>query len=264
MRKLYIIGTLIAFTFIGMGTLTSTPQGAPAGKTGSPGDGGATCMTGGCHSGSTTDVNNILSSNIPAEGYTPGTTYTITVTVAASGKKGFQVSPQKADGSLIGTLTAGIGSFIESTKYITHSSPKVANPAIWTFSWTAPASGTGAVDFYGVAAINTSAIQKHKFSVNEKTATGVNENAYISQLSLYPNPIVNKNINLGFDMKKAGELKISLIDMTGREVYIFEEAYHVAGNKDFNFSLPELNRGMYFVQIKTNDLSLSKKVLLNN
>jgi hypothetical protein len=52
--------------------------------------------------------------------------------------------------------------------------------------------------------------------------------------------------------------------MTGRDVYTFEEAYHAAGNKDFNFNLPDLNRGMYFVQIKTNDLSLSKKVLLNN
>jgi hypothetical protein len=69
---------------------------------------------------------------------------------------------------------------------------------------------------------------------------------------------------LGFEMKKAGDLKISLIDMTGRDVYTFEEAYHAAGNKDFNFNLPDLNRGMYFVQIKTNDLSLSKKVLLNN
>ncbi|MFY8020599.1 MAG: choice-of-anchor V domain-containing protein [Bacteroidia bacterium] len=264
MRKIYLIGTLLAFTVIGLGTLESYPTGAPAGRTGSPGDGGATCITSGCHSGTTSDVSNVITTNIPTEGYTPGTTYTITVTMASSGKKGFQVSPQKVDGTLVGTLTAGTGSQLVSNKYVTHTSFKSANPAIWTFSWTAPASGTGAVDFYGAFAINTSAVQKQKYTVNEKTATGVNENAYISQLSLYPNPIVNKTMNLGFEMKKAGDLKISLIDMTGRDVFTFEEAYHNAGMKDFNFNLPELNRGMYFVQIKTNDLSLSKKVLLNN
>ena len=264
MRKIYLIGTLLAFTFIGIETLESYPTGAPTGRTGSPGDGGATCITSGCHSGGSTDVTNVISSNIPTEGYTPGTTYTITVSVAASGKKGFQVSPQKLDGTLVGTLAAGTGSQVNSTKYVTHTSAQTSNPAVWSFSWTAPASGSGAVDFYGVFAINRSAIQKQKYTVSEKTATGVNENIYISQLSLYPNPIVNKTMNLGFEMKKAGDLKISLIDMTGRDVYTFEEAYHTAGNKDFNFNLPDLNRGMYFVQIKTNDLSLSKKVLLNN
>ncbi|MCA0425804.1 MAG: T9SS type A sorting domain-containing protein [Bacteroidetes bacterium] len=264
MKKRYLVGISLAMLLMASDLLQSNPTGAPAGRTGSPGDGGATCFTSGCHSGAPTDATGIITTNVPTEGYTPGSTYTVTVTLSGNGRKGFQVSPQKADGTLMGSLSAGSGSMVISSKYITHTSAKQTNPAVWTFSWTAPAAGSGAVDFYGAFAQTTSITKKEKITINEKTATGINENGFVSSLEVYPNPVVGRNLNMGFDLKKSGQVKIALIDITGREINRMVDGFESAGNKQYEFELPEMNRGIYFVQIQVNGERLSRKILVNN
>ena len=85
--------------------VNSSTSGAPAGSTGSPGDGGITCTN--CHSGPAASVQTgWITSNVPVSGYVPGNTYTITATVTRPGhvKFGFEVSPQNISGVLQGTL----------------------------------------------------------------------------------------------------------------------------------------------------------------
>jgi hypothetical protein len=125
------------------------PGGAPSPYyyTGSPGD-GHSCAS--CH-GSASSVNGWITSNIPAAGYIPGTAYQITASnsVSGSGKYGFEVSPQTTSGTLLGTLTAGTNSkVVGSGKWVTQSTAS-NNVTSWTFTWTAPAAGTGSVTFYG-------------------------------------------------------------------------------------------------------------------
>lgn len=127
------------------------PTGAPPAKTGSPGD-GSDCTQ--CHGGTAGNATGWITSNIPADGYTPGQVYQITATnqISGSGKYGFEVSPQNVAGNLLGTLTAGPNTqLVGSNKYVTHTN---ANTSLnsWTFSWTAPAAGTGQVKFYGAFA----------------------------------------------------------------------------------------------------------------
>ncbi len=127
------------------------PTGAPAAKTGSPGD-GSNCTE--CHGGTPTTVAGWITSNIPAGGYTPGQTYQITASnqLTGTGKFGFEVSPQNAAGTLLGTLAAGTNSqLVGSNKYVTHTSANTSN-STWTFNWTAPVAGTGQVTFYGAFA----------------------------------------------------------------------------------------------------------------
>lgn len=145
------------------------PGGAPAGYTGSPAD-GKDCKQ--CHGGSTTPVTDWITSNIPAEGYTPGTTYDITVTVTGSGKKGFEVSPQNLSGSLLGTLQATSGTKLTgSGKYITQTSSSNSNPATWTFNWTAPVAGTGEVTFYGAFTVSKAVTKTSTLTVQEVAQT---------------------------------------------------------------------------------------------
>lgn len=164
---------VITISISGFNTAISNPDGAPAGKTGSPGDGGATCQASGCHTGAPTTVANIITSNVPVTGYVPATTYTITVTVTGTGKKGFQVSPQNTAGTLLGTLTAGTGNKIVGTKYVTHMSAKNTATAVWTFQWKAPAAGTGAVTFYGAFAITQNSIKKSTLVLQEDVPLSV-------------------------------------------------------------------------------------------
>lgn len=151
------------------------PSGAPAGYTGSPGD-GHHCVS--CHNGSAVTVTNWITSDIPAAGYTPGTVYNLTVTVTGSGTKGFEVSPQNPSGLQLGTLAAGSGSkLVGGTKYVTHSSSSSAATKIWNFTWTAPAAGTGAVTFYGAFTVNKPATKLSTLQVSENAATPLSATA---------------------------------------------------------------------------------------
>jgi len=143
------LGAIILFS----GYTILYPTGAPPAKTGSPGD-GSNCTE--CHGGSPTTTAGLITSNIPAGGYVPGTTYLITATnpLTNVGKMGFEVSPQNAAGALLGTLIAGSGSqLVGSNKYVTHTNANTTTNT-WTFSWIAPAAGTGSVTFYGAFARN--------------------------------------------------------------------------------------------------------------
>lgn len=185
---------LILFAFAGCLALTmvfwpetnahSNGSGAPTGYTGSPHEfSGRTCGSGGgCHGGGATNQAGWITSDIPACGYTPGQTYTITVFVTFPGrtKFGFSLSPQNTNtGATAGTMVAGTGTQLQSSsRYITHTSAGTAqtgtNSRTWTFQWTAPATGIP-VTFY--AALN---------ATNSSTSPS-GDIIYTSTLSVTPN-----------------------------------------------------------------------------
>lgn len=166
MKKISILTCLVLGTlFIGFNQLNSFPTGAPAGYSGSPAD-GQTCVN--CHGGTATSVTNVLTTNVPTEGYTPGQSYTITVNIAGSNdRKGFEVSPQNDNGVMQGTIASGNGSTVVGTKYVTHTSAKTSNPATWTFTWTAPVKGTGSVKIYGAFVNGQTNVSKQVITIQE-------------------------------------------------------------------------------------------------
>jgi hypothetical protein len=169
-KNLLIVTVILSLGVLFSGFSLMYPNGAPAGYTGSPGD-NKECTQ--CHSGTATTVTGIITSNIPAAGYTPGSTYQITVTnnLTGSGKFGFELSPQKTDGTQLGTLVAGTGTkLVGGTKYITHLNATTSTSS-WTFDWIAPASGSGTVNFYAAIAKNKPGpVAKSSISVNEAVA----------------------------------------------------------------------------------------------
>jgi hypothetical protein len=130
-----------------------------SGLSGSPSDGGNCTSCHGSHVQNTPTP--WITSNVPVTGYVPGTTYTITAKAAstASGHNsnfGFEVSPQNSSGAVVGTLanitTSGAGSTqITSGEWVTHTSSSYTGTDSnkWSFKWTAPNPGVGAVNFYG-------------------------------------------------------------------------------------------------------------------
>ncbi len=162
-RKILTLSFLVTLISIFIGSIYnnghSNSSGAPSGFTGSPGDGGNTCAISGCHSGIAVGIkSNVFTSNIPTDGYVPGTTYTITATAQSStsiSTFGFQISPQTSSGTLVGTMIAtSLETKLTGTgKYLTHTSSGITGIngiKSWSFNWVAPAAGTGNVTFYGV------------------------------------------------------------------------------------------------------------------
>jgi len=259
-RTLALTTSLIAFLSIFSYTiLISNPTGAPDGRTNSPAD-GATCNDGGCHGATLSTSTTILSSNIPANGYAPNTSYTFTVKVPGTSKKGFQVSPQKTDGTLVGTLTAGSGSQVNSSKYITHTAAKSSNPATWTFTWKSPAAGAGDVNFYG-SFVNGqfNELFTQLLTVKENTATAI---ASITEQSIqiFPSPS-NGNFNIDIGNISAERLIINLYDLNGKKV---AQVYNGNFANIIPFQNSSLNDGMYLLNIETGNASYSKRIIINN
>ncbi len=133
-------------------TAHSNTSGSPGGYSGSPADGSKTCVN--CHAGTPTTVNGLVVTNVPAEGYTPGTVYTITIfaDVSNNTKYGFELAAVNANNMAIGGFIHTT-SFTKTvlTKNATHTSSGTSAPngaRSWTLDWTAPVAGSGNVTFY--------------------------------------------------------------------------------------------------------------------
>jgi len=158
MKQLSLQKTLRYFfllALLAISTVTFTNQStAPSGNTGAPSEGNCT----GCHSGtainSGTAHASIALSGLPAGGYAPGVTYTLTFSAqsAATTKNGFQVTALSATNTMAGSFTAGTGNQSQigsGRSYIGHTSAGTSQNQ-WTFNWTAPNPAVGNVTFYAV------------------------------------------------------------------------------------------------------------------
>jgi hypothetical protein len=126
--SLLAIGSMVAYL-----TLTSSSGGQMGVST--TGCGGSSC-----HGGSANSATAIALTGIPAGGYTPGTAYNVTLSVTnmSFGKAGFDLSVSG------GTLSnAPSGTMLMGTE-LHHTTPGNALSGVtsWSFTWTAPASGT--------------------------------------------------------------------------------------------------------------------------
>ncbi|MBL4716698.1 MAG: T9SS type A sorting domain-containing protein [Bacteroidia bacterium] len=81
-------------------------------------------------------------------------------------------------------------------------------------------------------------------------------------LEFYPNPN-NGEFNLNFNLpsEENGKVVITISDISGKVVYK-EKVKDFAGNYNGKISIPEANKGIYFLNIVSGDKSLTKKVVV--
>ena len=152
MKRFYKV--LSVFAIPAFLLLYSYTGGSPGGKTGSPGDGGATCTQ--CHSGTAQAQGGLISTTIPFSGYEPGQTYTVTVTESLTGisKYGFELTAESTGGVKQGTFSVTDPARVKKVNggnAVTHTSGGTVasgDSISWSVDWTAPAAGTGQVTFY--------------------------------------------------------------------------------------------------------------------
>lgn len=277
MKKIYIItfATILTIAISGLFSVDthSNSTGAPSGAAGAPNDPANGCNRSGCHAGNSTVSAQLLSSNVPAAGYTPGQTYTFIVQITQAGisKWGFQVSPQANDGTLLGNLiltgpppaqtrfAAGGGS-----KYITHTTAGNSGSTgtkSWTFDWTAPAAGSGPVNFYTyVMASNSSSSNdgdqtfRQTVTFQEESGVGFSSLNY-STLELFPNPSATGFIVINGLTSELNLVK--MFDINGK--LVFNELL-ASGNK--SISTAGFEKGIYFVSIEGKQGRAVKKLVI--
>lgn len=283
--KKFLISLISIVAFLGTGffltsysnqitTMLST-GGAPAGYTGSPSD-ARTCTN--CHSGvAATAQSEWITSDIPVDGYIPNTTYTITATANGVGhtKFGFQVSPQNASGTLLGTLasTSSETQLVGSDKYITHKSSGTSgiDSKAWTFDWTAPSAGTGSVAFYGAFNVSNAngstsgdTIYNSSLLVEENTGIGISDNNFIEySVSIYPNPISDQ-LYIQYSLLKPANVEIKLFDLQGKLCKTLLSEIKSASNytSSFNINQNQIAKGVYLIETTIGHTSNTQKIIV--
>ncbi len=202
----------------------SFTSGSPGGYSGSPADGNKTC--GSCHGGNASPATQtgLISSTIPVDGYTPGNTYSLTLTADFMGrvKYGFELSAANAAGTNLGgfihttTFTQAV-----VTKNATHKSTGTSAPGgtrTWTLDWTAPAAGTGNVTFYlvlnatnnagsssGDVVLKSTLVASEKIDpcvINDVDVTA--DNVQLCQSAFTLINVANSQAGVSYQLKNAG------------------------------------------------------------
>ncbi len=252
MKKETILIVSLIVIFLGT-TFMIYPTGSPGGKTGSPGDGGSNCTV--CHGGSASTVQNWISSDIPAQGYTPGNTYQISVTGTGSGNKGFEITAEDAANAKVGTFTAGSGSKLTNNNHaLTHTTDQSGNPHTWNFTWTAPAAGTGDVTFYAAVVVSKPNINLTSLQISENTSVNVKSISDVD-ISIKPNP-ASDIIKLKSEKLIGQALKIYTI--SGKLIY-----QGVLTEKRTSVDISSLNKGIYLLKAGEGAGAVTKRFIKN-
>ena len=231
----------------------STEYDDPDGKAGASGaPGETTCNDTDCHNSfalnSGSGSISIASPDLTDWAYVPGTTYTISVTVAQSSINlfGLCFEALKPNGDNAGTLHTGAGTQIKNKtvggfqrKSITHNNNTgaSANSHTFTFTWTAPTTDIGTITFYvaGLAANGDDHESNDRvYSTSQQvTAASVGLIEILNngdRMHVYPNPASSKiQFNLS-DVSSLAEEAI-VLDNLGKTVARFpKNTWGISGN----------------------------------
>ena len=80
--------------------------------------------------------------------------------------------------------------------------------------------------------------------------SGLRNNSMYSQIRLVPNPSSNGNTEVRFESETEGDLKVTVIDNTGRQI-LFNEYEMIQGSNAIPINVAEFSSGIYFVLIET-------------
>lgn len=282
MKKTFTILFMLAATglfFIDTenNSVTANTSGSQGGYSGSLSD-GRTCGTnGGCHGGGATNLS-MITTDIPATGWVPNTTYSVTVTVSQAGinKFGFEWAAEDASGtdqgfalgsSDVQNITSGNGA-----GHVTHvsSSTSGTGTASWSFLWTAPAAGVGDITMYaaGNAANgqnNTTGdvIYQDAVTFSEDGGGGgvsIEENLSLLRFEAFPNPVQDQ-LNVNLDIASTSMAEMYLFDLQGRLIETLHYGNVSAGEQQMSFDLSNLEQGLYTLNLVLDGKMYSQRVM---
>ncbi len=124
---------------------------------------------------------------------------------------------------------------------------------------------TGSIDdvrIYDVPMGETEAVQLYQ----EASTTKVEQKdlALPSQYNLsqnYPNPF-NPTTSISYGLKVNGKVRLSVYDLTGKEVAVLVDGIQTAGNHEVQFDGTNLTSGIYFYKLQTAEKVITRKMTL--
>ena len=265
---LFVTVLVVLFLLVGYSSGPASSNGS--GFTGAPSAGGgqeAVCGT--CHSGGAFGTPRLEArfAGMEALRYTPGQTYSVTVSVRpeSGNPAGYGFQAQFLDDSRPILLPAGtlsgpdaatqIATLDNGRSYAEHNGPHT--DSLFTFDWTAPAAGTGPVTLYLTGNLVNRAAgdggdngspTPYQLTLSEGSATTpVHDAATDAPIALAPNPTPGP-VRLTIGEAAGGKYAVRLLDQAGRLVRSATYALS-PGPSTLSLDLTALPAGLYFAQI---------------
>ena len=265
MRYFATIFTLLVIVFLSTKDSAYTfSSGAPAGKTGSPGDQGISCNSTYCHSGPAAGSGeNIAISVIQPLGQD---SYRISIEVSNIAgmqyeKVGFQACIEDDFGNKIGEIS--LVDLIRTkfpngnSDYITHTftgtAPSDNFSHLWEFDWTPPANFEEQVATVYVASIlsNNNNLNSGDVHITNNYTFNIGvslEEIELFDFSAYPNPAQDE-IHISFSQKQQEDVVVLLYDLKGSKRVLFDGKWD---QKTQAISLPlDLGKGIYTLEVNS-------------
>ncbi len=100
-------------------------------------------------------------------------------------------------------------------------------------------------------------------NVNFSATTGIQENeTTINSVNVYPNPLTN-NARVDFSLTEAGNVSLTLVNELGQLVLNKDLGRMNAGMQNYSLDAASLSNGLYFLNIKMGNNTITKKVAVN-
>lgn len=108
---------------------------------------------------------------------------------------------------------------------------------------------------------NISSIKCQSVKVGD-IATGIKEDLMISEVAIYPNPVISStSIAVSYNLKKSNETEISLYDIKGQRISSLYKGMDNEGLNNRKLTLETLPEGLYLINIRSGNVSIRKPVL---
>lgn len=252
------------FLVVGTAAWVLLTDGAPPGHTGAPIDDYATCSA--CHPGGNALGGDGTSFHVTTSTpeFTAGSPIEITVTMDEPGQAyyapGFQLTAV-SDGAFAGVFdivdenhtrfAPESGGGVDE-RYVTHRSPDT-NTRSWTVSWEPGETDADVVFYasglshYGGIVYRDSLVVARAGSVGQEEE-GLGLPATSALQPNYPNPF-NRETFVSFELSEASEIRLSVFDLTGREITVLAAGLLPAGKHQRTFRAEGIPSGIYVYKL---------------
>jgi len=119
-------------------------------------------------------------------------------------------------------------------------------------------------DDYYVIVTNEFGCESEQSNIYHFIYTGVLDIVDRQQFNIYPNPF-KENFTLEYSIKTVSKVKISIYNTIGQQMTILQnDAAQIAGNHRIHFDAGNLEPGIYYCKIETDDFTIVKRIIHSN
>ncbi len=159
------------------------------------------------------------------------------------------VYAQSADTGFSQTQTDNNGNYLVHVSTKIHNYMIALGSSVQSYTYTSPITQAGASNVN----INLLATAISKNGPDVPTRYSLSQN--------YPNPF-NPSTQITYQLKSAQHVRLTVFDVTGREVAVLVDKMQNAGAHTVTFHADNLSTGVYFYRLKAGNFTNTKKMIL--